>query len=106
MVKFLLDAGIDPNSCNDSAFLRGCLNYDITKLLIDYGADVTVQNNEALKRAVCNKNYEIVKLLIDNGADPNAINQIEINSVSTNEKLVPYLMENGVDPIILLKIWQ
>ena len=104
MVKFLLDAGVDPNACDGRAFLRGLMTYEITKLLIDYGADVTIQNNEALRRIVYDKNYFIIKLLIDNGADPNVINKMGTDP--DEDILITYLIENGVDPIALLKIWK
>ncbi len=41
----------------------------ITKLLIEYGADYTVNSNNPLKLAIRSSNLEIIKLLLDCGAD-------------------------------------
>ena len=41
---------------------------EVVKLLIEHGADVTADNNYAIRWASKNKHLEVVKLLIENGA--------------------------------------
>lgn len=77
--KLLLENGADPNlqatnpskvNALHSAVARE--NYELCKLIIDYGIDVNatqMQNVTALHSAAHRGNLDIVRLLVENGAD-------------------------------------
>jgi len=75
-VKYLLDAGAHVHVNNDNALQWASYNghTDIVKLLLDAGADVHADNDGALRTASCNGHTDVVKLLLDAGADVHAYN--------------------------------
>jgi uncharacterized protein YnzC (UPF0291/DUF896 family) len=82
-------------------FFKACEDGDleIVKLLIENGADVTAEDNYAIRRASQNGHLEVVKYLIDNGADVTAEDNYAIRTASQEGHLetVKYLIENGAD---------
>jgi ankyrin repeat protein len=48
------------------------INRYIVKLLIQYGADIHIDNDEPLLRAIRNDDLPMVKLLVQNGANLHA----------------------------------
>jgi len=77
-VKYLLE--VEDNDANDKDIagqtaLMYSDNYEMSKLLIDNGADVTIQADYNGETALSMSNdYEVSKLLINNGADVNSKN--------------------------------
>jgi ankyrin repeat protein len=82
IVKFLLDAGADPNIASNNQLKVAPLhsacaisNYEIAELLIKHGADVNAKQTQGvtpLHSAAHNGQPALAKLLIENGADLNA----------------------------------
>ena len=54
---------------------------EIFKLLINFGADIAAQNNRCIRIAIDNGYYEMVKVLIDLGADIHATNSNNVDSI-------------------------
>lgn len=79
-------------------------NYDVAKLLIDKGANVTVtpHGERPLEYACQRENLKIVKLLVENGADINYPHKAKGPIISTaifseNKQIFDYLVKNGAD---------
>ncbi|AKI80335.1 putative ankyrin repeat protein [Acanthamoeba polyphaga mimivirus] len=73
--------------------------YEMIKYLIDYGLDITFNNNFAIKLAsLCHEN--ILKLVIDNGGDVHVDNEFPICLAANHGRLscVKLLVDYGVDP--------
>ena len=72
---------------------------EIVKYLVDNGADVHANDDEALRWAASNGYLEVVEYLVDNGADIHANNDGALMWATLNGRLevVKYLVENGAD---------
>ncbi|WP_342255471.1 ankyrin repeat domain-containing protein [Spiroplasma endosymbiont of Poecilobothrus nobilitatus] len=117
MIKVLLKSKKIKNNINNKSYLNiGCLhwaslnlkninNLEITKLLIDNGADVNLQDENGttpIYYAISTDNIEIVKLLIDNGADVKNINKNGLTPlyyaiILDKKEMVQFLINNGAD---------
>ncbi|MCG6192545.1 ankyrin repeat domain-containing protein [Leptospira sp. FAT2] len=117
-VKFLLQAGADPNTIDvkngESPLVRACINSDreqnemvkIVSSLIRAGADVNVhetwKGRSSLMWAIRNGNLEVAKLLAEAGADLKAENPKEnLNAYLTalegkHYEIVEWLDSQGV----------
>ena len=74
---------------------------DMFKLLINLGADVTYNNNEAIILLAGHKNsMEKVNILIENGADITDQNgsALVFASLKNNFEMVKFCIEKGIDP--------
>lgn len=92
------------NYAQDEVFLAIAVlhgNYDMIDFLINNGADITANNNYAIKEA-CSYKYreDIIELLINNGADIHVNNEFPISIASHNgiDGTVKFLLSNGADP--------
>jgi len=122
LVKKLLQLKADPNilsSFNYSPlmFAAQYSDFDIFNILIAYGADPSIKDNDGKKigektrnntpiiiEAVAQNNYNVVKILLENGADVNATMDSEttllmIASLNKNDsyKIVSLLIKKGAD---------
>lgn len=100
LAKIFLMNGFDPNTgqseCLILAIINGNLN--IVKMLIEYDANVTCQNNLALYNAIKYRHYDITRLLLQNGADINAVNRRFCSQQdNTVKKYIDLLIENDID---------
>jgi ankyrin repeat protein len=124
IVKWLLDIGYSANGYSSSLIPYGKKrpiyissfngNYEITKLLLDYGADPNPEKNtpydpenppttNPIFEAIKKNYYDIVKLLLDYGCDPNAygdqFNELEVPlfvAISCNNiELTRLLLDRG-----------
>lgn len=112
IIKILLEHGENPNEIDNDRFGSTPLHYAVTygkitpemrvnimKLLIEYGADINIQDgqgNTSLHIAMQYINFNIAKYLIDNGADLNIINNegktpIDIAKEINNKEAINYL---------------
>ncbi|AQN68532.1 ankyrin repeat protein [Saudi moumouvirus] len=74
--------------------------YNLIKLFIDKGFDVTSNNNLAIKIAP-RSSFEILKLIVGNGGDVTIDNNFPIrNFLGYDSKIFFFLIENGADPYI------
>ena len=83
-------------------------NYEVVKLLIEEGADVTVDDNLSIRLAVKYGYTNIVKLLIEAGADVNVHDNI-LMILSLRDKhydIVNLLLDAGADDSLLRCIKQ
>jgi len=118
-VKSAIRTGADINFKDDNGYfplLSAVMknNYEITKFLIDSGANLNITSGKhsgksgvydygtALIFAVKDENYEIVKLLIDSGADVNIQNEdgktaLMIAAENGNDKIIKLLIDAGAD---------
>jgi len=103
IVKQLIAAGADVNA-EDSNYrlpLSYALdNYEITKLLIDAGANI---DSELLLGPAYRNDFKMVKLLVEYGADVNAADNMLGRTalleayMNRNFKMIKYLLEHGAD---------
>jgi ankyrin repeat protein len=75
-VKQMLENGLNPNDLppdTDSYLTEAVIdnNYDMAKLLLDYGAKVDIVYSDNIEIAARRKNEELVKLLMSHGEDIN-----------------------------------
>ncbi len=104
IVLFLLKNGANPQSFDNFAIEAACRNsnYNVVKLLIDFGVDVRVKNDIALRSVVKNihnDNTSIIDLLVKNGACITSNNHELLNqSVMFGcLNIFKYLIDNGED---------
>ncbi len=100
MVRMLLENGFDPNTNNGECLITvSDYGYvDLVKLFIEFGADVTHQDNQALYMAILNLNMDTVIVLLQNGADMTAINRrFEAHQNNKKKKFINLLIENDID---------
>jgi ankyrin repeat protein len=85
-VKVLLENGADVHAENDDALLWASSNghVEVVKLLLENGADPHAKNDAALRWASEYGRVEIVKLLLENGANPHAENDEALRGASSN----------------------
>jgi len=70
-VQYLLNRGADVHHNNDEALRYASVHChcDIVGLLLEHGADVHAMKDEALLHATCQGNYSVIKLLLKHGSD-------------------------------------
>ena len=107
LVNILLEAGIDPNYKRTKALLISShRNYEITKLLLEYGANVNARNGAALVNATLHGKHDIVELLISYGANLGCFAERKsTNGMKDFEKTCNLLMSEGIDPMSLMMIF-
>lgn len=74
-------------------------NLEIVRILDDYfGCELYY--NAGIRESTKNNNYEITKYLLETGADIHYFCEIALSNAinNKNEKLISYLLENGADP--------
>ena len=105
MLELLLKKGADINEVSEDRGYSPVMdavwrkNYDIAKLLIDRGADMSTMSSDGqsiLVLAVGNGNSKIVKLLLDSGADPDVKDSMGMSargyaSLFKNEELMKHM---------------
>ncbi|AYV85138.1 MAG: repeat protein [Satyrvirus sp.] len=96
IVKYVIEKGADIHAENDQALRKASRNghLEIVKLLIEKGANIHAVNDGALHGASFNGHLEIVKLLTENGADIHA----------ENDRALQWASENGHLEIVKLLI--
>ena len=132
MVQYLLTKGSNINSRNRIKFTplhsathvnsKNQCYYDISKLLIDAGADVNARggvsavagfdlNQTPLHFAANNGNFELVKLLVEHGADVNAMNYEGATPLYKaceylgTAEIVKYLISKGAKINVHIKLY-
>lgn len=112
--KLFISAGIDINSRDDlgTPMLNVAVrndNIELTKMLLEYGADINAVSNDrgytAVMDAVWKGNKDIAKLLIEQGAELNTISKEGQSNLvlavgANNIAICKMLAENGADPDI------
>jgi hypothetical protein len=85
-VKYLLDKGAYMHADNDEALQWACENgyAEIVKMLLDAGADVHTRGDYVLREASYIGHTETVKVLLDAGADVHARNDEALRLASEN----------------------
>src|SRR3990167_6105996 len=100
LVKYLLEVGAVGVIDHDE-FMRAVKygNIDRIKSLVEQGADIHAENEEALRFVSKNGNIDVVKYLVDNGADINAQDNYALiwASLSGYIGIVKYLVEHGAN---------
>jgi ankyrin repeat protein len=103
-VRALLDSGADPNARNDAgvaALLWAVDQADITRLLLERGADANVQSSDrrtpvqlAASRFGAS---DVVKLLLDHGAKLEGQTALSAAASAGDETLMRLLIDRGAD---------
>ena len=118
-VDYLLSSGVNPNitdqygeapieyalkysdtSASDVNTQHSLNQFEIVRLLIEAGADVTSESGEnALTYAVLNQNIDIVRLLLSSGVTPVSKNNNDIGPIvhARSEAMIDILMNYGAD---------
>nr|WBF71119.1 hypothetical protein [Megavirus caiporensis] len=102
LIEKFIDKGADIN-CRKGYPLRKAVfdgNYNATKILLEYGADISYLTIEYLKTIIKYNNYELIKLLIDYGVDFSILN----NEKNMDIKTVDLLYDIGIDHYIIFNI--
>jgi hypothetical protein len=75
-INELLDRGADIHANNDNAlqWSAGCGYVEVVRLLLDRGANIHASNDQALRCSAENGHLEVVRLLLDRGANIHADN--------------------------------
>jgi hypothetical protein len=108
-VKTLLENGFDLTSIpgygtylDRAWFHRGEYNFDIIKLLIEYGEDLNYPGFPAIVMAVHYGKYDEIQYILDRGADINAVTHTGKSALwsaayDNNKELVQFLLSKGID---------
>lgn len=100
IVKYLLTQ-TDSREPSVIGMLAACQkgHLDVVKYLIDYGVDVSVGGNQAIRLAGQNGHFDVVKYLIDEGADYSTDDSFTLRIASQKGHLdvVKYLVHCGDD---------
>jgi ankyrin repeat protein len=107
MVIYLLEEHNGAKYISDKALMNACINgqFDIVKLLIANGANVSSQRNNAIK-LVSRKGYtNIIKILLENGADIHVDNEepLRMSLFKSHYETSIELLENGADILLINK---
>ena len=108
VVKYLISLGARAISSSDSSNIPShpsililALNknqpIEVIEHLINTGADLSYNSNEAIKIAASCRNVEVVKILVENGADVRIDDDYPIRIAAKNDKIevVKYLIDSG-----------
>ena len=100
LVKYALQRKFDIDEVSEMlpwAVSKG--NLEITKYLLDRGADIHMANDRSLIAAVILNNFDILKLLIKRGANIHSEDDYPLIVASKfgHLHIVKYLIENGAD---------
>ena len=89
VIKYLVENGADITAQDNLAVRWASENghLEIVKYLVQHGADITDENNQALRYASLNGHLLIVKYLVENGANITAQNSRALKSALDNERL-------------------
>jgi len=71
IVEYLLNHGANVHANHDDALIEAVqMNHiNVVKLLIKYTANINTEDDEPLLYACCNKNIELIEYLLNNGAN-------------------------------------
>ena len=107
LVNLLLQAGIDPNYNDTEALMVSSrCNYEITKLLLEYGANVNAQDDTALFQAALYRQHDIIELLLSYGANIACFSRREGTSNAKDlRKTYDLLISLGVDPFAVTLLY-
>ena len=109
LVNILLQVGIDPNYNDTEALMISCCNqrnYEITKLLLEYGANVNARDDTALARAALYRENDIIELLLSYGANIACFARQEATDNAKDlRKTYDLLISAGVDPFVITLIY-
>ena len=85
VIKLLIDLGADIHAEDDQAIINASWegHLSVVKLLIKLGANIHAQDNEAIVSASYQGNFSVAKLLIELGADIRAQDNDSISSASS-----------------------
>ncbi len=100
--KFYIKLGADVNKDNQPLKIAVAKSKaDITKLLLDSGADPNINDNELLNWACIDGNAEIVKLLIAAGVDVRYNDNVSMQYAASEGRIevMKLLLEAGADPV-------
>lgn len=78
-VKVLLDLGANPNAISNDGLAplhRAASSAEITRSLLQRGADVSVGKHSPLFLAIREQNLETLRLILEAGGDPNAVTEL------------------------------
>lgn len=98
IIKYLISVGANVTSNNNEA-IRRSVDLEIIKLLVEHGADVKVSDNIILVNASLRGQLETVKFLVDSGADVGAAGNASIRCAVKHGYLhiIKYLISIGAD---------
>lgn len=90
LVKFLLNKGANVNSFSDSgrSVLRNSVswsNYDMFKLLIQHGADITLDDKMVVANAIYHNKIDVLKFMVENDFN---LNQKLMNNTSLQNAII------------------
>ena len=110
IVKLLLLHGANINNANaaiNAISLIDTMNRgkDILQLLIDSDIDINMNDGIIFKNAIRTRNINIIRLLLENGADHSVMDRMTLDDNHGSIKNINYIIDSGIDPIFLLKIW-
>ncbi|AVL95018.1 ankyrin repeat protein [Moumouvirus australiensis] len=97
LVKLFIDKGFDVTLNNHLAIkIASKSSLNILELVIANGGDITTDNNFCM-RNLSDDTYERFLFLIKNGADPFVNNCVVLKQACGNIDIIKYFIENGVD---------